>query len=176
MNRNGLGLLLLALSIILIIAFVGPQIRQVRGSTIEKYAHAKVLDKKKQRLAALQQLNSVFTTQEDRINRLITTLPQQPEIPEILVSFEAMAKESGIQLAGINPQVDARQQKVTATLTGKGDLGAIEKLAQAIADNNRPLSVLSVSLSRIQETNQLNFVMNVAIPYANTDKAQTYQR
>lgn len=175
MNRNLLGFLLFIIAVGLGVGVVWPQINEVRLITTDRNAKRTVLETKKQRLKDLQTIQATFATDPERINRLITTLPPEPQIQELLVTIENMGQSSGVNISSVVPQVDTRQQKVLLTLVGDGDVFAVEKLIAAIGDNNRPMSVEGITINRAQDVKRVSYSLTVNAPYSEVKSTQKGQ-
>jgi Tfp pilus assembly protein PilO len=171
MNRNALGFLLFILAVALGFGVLLPKINEVRDVTVDMKAKTTIANNKQKRLDDLRQVQTTFSSQKDRVALLLSTLPQEPEVPEIIVSVEAMGRENGLSIESLLPQVNADDEEVTLTLVGEGDLGAVERFMQAIADNNRPMSVTALSLTRKQESNALAVNATVLAPYISLEAA-----
>lgn len=170
MNRSVLSIIILLVTFSFVFTILVPKIQSVRDVTIEQRAKVQIAANKKARLQALEQLAGIFSSQSDRVTNLVATLPQDPELPEVLVSVEAMANQSGITLLSLFPQVDAKSEQINLTMVGEGDLGQIEAIMRSIADNSRPMSLSSFSLVKGQG-NRLSFNAVVSIPYIVTAKS-----
>ncbi len=166
MNRTILTWLLLIVAIGFGIGVLEPKVQDVRSTNQELQAKTIMVTNRKARIGALQTLQQTFGSQPDRITNLISTLPQDPQIPELLITIESMANQSGIGLQSILPQVNTQQHEVDLTLIGGGELGSVENLVHAVGDNARPMSVSSVTLTKDAGTStHLSFTMVIAAPY-----------
>lgn len=173
MNRNLLGFILFVLAIALGVGLVWPKIGDVQSVTLDRNAKEQVLKTKTDRLNSLATLRSTFETQQPRIDKLITTLPQEAQVQELLVSFESLAQQSGVTIQSIVPQDNSRDQRVLVTVTGDGELGAIESFLQGISQNDRPMSISSVATSRTPDGRRLNFTFSLYAPYVSAPKVVT---
>jgi Tfp pilus assembly protein PilO len=169
MNRDILGFLFLVLAIVVGVLFFVPKVQEVHTITTDKKAKTALTDSRKARLTALQQVQTLFAQQPDRIKKLSAVLPAQPQIPEVLVSLEAMAKESNVVLTSIVPQVSTKDQSVFATMVGQGDLASVEKLSLLIADNSRPMSIRAISMSKTQDGKAISFTLTIRAPYTDAN-------
>ena len=171
MKNNLLGFLFILGALIFSFSVLVPKIKEVRVTTVEQKALAKVLENKKERVAALQQLNSIFAPQQqqDKIKAIMATLPQEPQIPDILVSIEAMIKESNVNFTSITPIVNAAQEEVSVVIAGQAPLGSIEALMNNFVQNNRPISVSATNLTKVE--NNIGFNISLIFPFAAEKKA-----
>ncbi len=167
-SRNLLGTVLFVIAIAFGVGVFWRQVEVVRTVSTERSAKIALAAAKTQRLSSLQVLRGAFAQQTARVDKLLTVLPSEPQVPELLVTIEAMGKQNSITLQSLVPQIDARNQKVELTIVGEGDLAGVEKLAQAIADNDRPLSIDSVVLNRGASSSRLSFSIAVSAPYVQT--------
>ncbi len=166
MNKNLVGWLLLIFAIAFGAAIVRPKIADVRAITLEKDAKLQLLDNKKQRVQDLTTLSNIFAVNQSRVDALISALPQDPQLPELLVSIEAMANQSGVTIQSIVPQVNQKDQQVSLTLVGQADLGGVESFTQTIADNNRPMSIDSLAMTKNSNAGKsLTFNLVIQVPY-----------
>jgi Tfp pilus assembly protein PilO len=171
MKNNLIGFLLIVGALTIGFGLLAPKIDEVRALSIEQRALKQLLASKKQRKAALQQLTTIFTGKEDQIRAIMATLPQDPQIPDVLVSAEAMIRESNVGITSITPQINPTQQQVYLVLAGQGGLGNIEALMTKIGENNRPMSVSAVSLTKVDNT--IGFNIGITLPYVAQSKPVT---
>lgn len=169
MNRGVLATIILIATLGFAFMVLVPKVQEVKAINIEKQAKIRVAANKQARLTALEQLNTTFTNEAQRVSTIISTLPNTAEVPELLITVEAMANQSRINLQSIFPQVNEKQQQVSLTLVGEGELSTIEELMRSIGDNNRPMSVSSFSLVKASGKN-LSFNIVVTAPFVAGDK------
>jgi Tfp pilus assembly protein PilO len=165
MNKSLLGIFFIVIAVILGFVMVRPKIADVRDTTLERDVRLKIATAKQQRHDGLQSLTKTFAGNTDKINKYLSTLPQEPEIPEVLVTLEAMARDNSVSVESIAPLSDTKKQTVSVAMSGEADLTSIERFMQAVADNDRPLSVTALSLTKKQEGNSLAYSLNVSFPY-----------
>lgn len=171
MSKGLLGLIMILAALGVGVGLVMPQIGSVHTLSVEADANRQYRDLKEQRLTALTNLKSVFAGQPDQIAKIMTSLPQEPQIPEVLASIEAMAKETGVNFSSITPQNDTHGKRVNVTISGDGDLNTIERFIDALRQNKRPISVTTVNLSR-RDDNRLSYSLGVYFPYIPTSAGQ----
>ncbi len=167
MSRDILGFLFLVLAIVIAILFFTPKVHEVRTVTINKRAKSALVEAREKRVQSLKQVQAAFAQQPDRIKKITTFLPSEPQVPELLVAVEALGKESGVTISAIVPQVSSDESGVFVTLSGEGSLPAVEKLTALIGDNGRPMSVQSVNYLRTQDGKALSFTLVIRSPYNN---------
>lgn len=165
MNRDILGFLFLVLAIVLAILFFMPKVQDVRTVTIDMKAKQSLVKSRDTRIQALKQIQAAFAQQPERIQKLASVLPPEPQVPELLVAAEALGVESGVALTSITPQVSSQDKAVYLTLVGDGPLAGVEALARLIAENARPMSVTTVSYQRAEGGRSLSFTIVVKAPY-----------
>lgn len=165
MGRNIIGVLLLVLSLGFYSLFFLPKVHEVRDISIQKAAAADVKSAKEQRLQALKQLSGTFASQQEKISKYVSTLPQEPEVPEVLVSLEAMVRDANLNLQSLVPQVNKTDRDVAVTVVGSGDLSGLERLFAAIAQNDRPISLKSVTINKVEDENSLAFTLILRVPF-----------
>jgi Tfp pilus assembly protein PilO len=166
MNRNLLGYILFLVTVAFGFGVVMPKFQEVRGQAIDSYAYRNVADAKVERVKDYQELKSSFASQKDRISRVVSALPSKPEVPEMLVSVEAMARGSNVDLESLLPQSGANDQKINLTLIGRGELKSLESFWQSIIENDRPMSFTTLSLTGIQGSNDLAMSVSLMLPFA----------
>lgn len=165
MNRDILGFLLLVLAVVVAVLFFVPKVQEVRSITINKKAKAELAQARDARVQALKQIQTVFAQQPDRIKKLAAVLPSEPQIPEVLVAVEALAKESGVLVSSVVPQVSEQDSAVYLTIVGEGALTSVENLSKLIADNARPMSIPTISLLKSQDGKTISFTLTIKAPY-----------
>ncbi len=166
MSKGIIGWLLLFLSVVIGLALFLPKASDVHTLAREKKVREAVLKVKSNRVAALRSLKPNLQQSSARVNKLVEALPQDPQLPEILVTLESMGKESGVTLRSILPQVNTREQKVTITMVGDGEFASIENLMGLVAQNSRPMTVASFSMLKPQgNSKSLSFNLGVSVPY-----------
>lgn len=165
MSKNSLGFLFFILAIIVGFVFVWPEATDVRTTTATRDAAKTVETEKAKRYEALLEVQRTFASEQGRVDKIISTLPQEPQIPEVLVTIESMATESGASVFTIAPQTDTSKQQVSVTITGEGELTSIENLVKSFTDNNRPISMTSLSIVRATDAKKLNFTMGLSFPF-----------
>ncbi len=170
-SRNILGTILFVVAIAFGAGVFWPRVQAVRSISVERTAKDQIATAKTKRLSSLQVLRGAFAQQPDRIAKILSSLPPDPQVPELLVTLDAMAKQNSVTLQSIVPQVNTHDQKVTVSIVGEGDLAATEKLVQSIADNDRPLSIDSVSFNRSGTSNRLSFSLSLSAPYIKVTKS-----
>lgn len=151
------------------ILVLGPKIRHVRALTVEKEAKLRLVANKKTRQLALEELGRRFADQPKRVEALIATLPQEPEVPEILSSIEALTQLNRLTLHSLVPQTDESEHQVNLTIVGEGELGGVESFIRGVGENSRPMSVSSLSLNKGTATT-LSFNLEIAVPYQGEGK------
>ncbi len=165
MNRSVLGFLTFVVALILAVGFVWPKAAMVRDLGVEEQAKRKISASKEEKLKALSTLSQTFAANTTRIDSIISILPQSPEIPEALVTIEAVARANGVNIQSLTPQVDDQKQQVVLTLVGDGDLQGVEGFVANMADNNRPVSVSSTTLTKSPDGKRLNVSFGLSFPY-----------
>ena len=165
MNRSVVGFLLFLISLIGSVGFVWPKAMAVRQLGVEERAKKEVIAVKKNRLTALTTLSQTFATNANRVKLLTSILPPLPQIPEVLVTVEAMARASGISIQSITPQDDDQGQRIIVTIVGDGELSAIEGFVDNVGLNSRPITVDSASIVKNPEGNRLSVVFGLSFPY-----------
>jgi Tfp pilus assembly protein PilO len=168
MNRSGFGFLAFIVAIVIGIVFVWPEAAAVRSATTQEQAKISVSSDLQTKLTALNELSQTFATNTNEVNSLVSILPQTPEVPETLVSVEAMAQASGISVVSLTPQVDTANQDVTLNLSGSGSSDSVNNFLTAVASNNRPISVNSVSLTPAPDGKNVTITIGLVFPYRAT--------
>jgi len=162
-KNNLMGFFLMLAALIIGFSLLLPKIHDVHSTTVLSQATVELAKKKQARLDAIKQLAPVFASQQDKVNAIIATLPKDPQIPDILVSAEAMLKETNVGFTSITPQVNASQEEINLVISGQSALQNIEALFNAISQNNRPMSISSASMTKLDNT--LGFNMSILVPY-----------
>lgn len=165
MNRSLAGFFSFVIAIVLGVGFVYPKSGAVHALGVEEQAKRAISKNQEAKLAALSQLKKTFSTNSNLVTDLLSVLPQTPQIPETMVSVEAMTKENGIDLRSLTPTIDAPKEQVVLSLTGEGELAAVEGLINDIAANNRPITISSAALVRLSEGNRISVSLSLNFPY-----------
>ena len=174
MNRTLWSWLILLISIGFALGVLVPKIQSVRTITLDKEAKLQMVTNKQARLAALQELQTLFASQQDRVKNLISTLPQTPEVPEVLVTIEALANQSGVAVQSMLPQINNREHQIDLTLVGDAELTNLEAFMQGISDNARPMSVTAFTAVKNQSNStRLAYNLVVTLPYTVAAKSTT---
>lgn len=171
MNRDILGFLFVVLAVVIAVLFFVPKVQEVRVISVDKNAKFELTEARRARVEALKQVQAAFAQQSDRIKKISAVLPSEPQIPEVMVSLEAMAREANIALTSVVPQVSTKDKAVFVTMVGQGSLAATEHLSKLIADNGRPMSVRAVSLLKTQDGTAISFTMTIRAPYTDMQTA-----
>lgn len=176
MSRSFIGYLLILLSLLLTGLVLWPKMQDVRAATVNRDALREVVETKQTRLESLQKLNSTFKSNTERISRLVSALPQEPEVPEVLVALEAMIGQSGVTVTSISPQVHQRDSVVLTTITGTGVMAEIERFASLVAANDRPMSLRTIVMTEQTEGSEIRFTATLEIPYVPVVGTKSTQR
>jgi Tfp pilus assembly protein PilO len=164
MNRNIVGFLLFVVAVGMGFGVLWPKIHEVRAITLERNAKHEIAKHKQKRRDDLRRLSGVLSGQQPRVTNLVSSLPKEPEIPEVLVTLETMAQSANVSITSLVPHVDKKKQEVTVTVVGDGDLPSVERIMQSIAENNRPMSITTTTLTRRQD-GRVAFSLTVVLPY-----------
>lgn len=175
MSRDILGILLLILAVVIGVMFLSPQLRDLQAITIDQRAKAQYVAAKQERVQALDQVSKVFAQQKDRVVKLISAIPPKPQIPELLVTVDVMAQESGLSVTSMVPQTNPREKVVFVAVVGEGDIPAVERFAQLAADNNRPMSISALTLQRGADGRRISFTATIRVPYGEDTATATTQ-
>lgn len=173
MNRSVIGFLAFVVALVLAVGFIWPKANTIRDIGVEEQAKREISKTKQERLAALTTLSQTFAANSTKIDTLVSILPSTPEIPEALVTVEAMARANGIEVKSLTPQNEELKQSVLVTLIGSGELTGIEGFISNVADNNRPISVNSVTLVKSIEGNRIDMSIGLNFPYRSTKSGST---
>lgn len=165
MNRSVIGFLSFVVSLILIITVVWPKANAVRDLGVTEQAKKSISHAKAEKLKSLSQVATNFNVNAARIDTILSALPPSPDIPEAIVTIEAIARVTGITIQSVIPQVESQKQQVVMTVLGEGELGAIEGFISSLATNNRPVSVTAVTISKRSNGSILNFSFGLSFPF-----------
>ncbi len=164
MTRSVVSFLLLLAAAVFGVTLLLPKMRQVRALTLEKNALVSLAETRAQQKRNLDSLQATFISRRAEISQILATLPDSSNLPELLVTIEAMGKESGATFESLVPNTEARDH-VMLNLTGRASLASYEALMNAVAANHRPMSVESYSLSAGSDVNSLTFSVALAVPF-----------
>lgn len=165
MNRTIIGISAIVLALIVGVFVLRPKIADVRQVTIDKKVSLERVKQKEARLEALNSLSTAFANQPAEVEGIIRSLPTEPEIPDVLVTIEAMTRDSGLSLDALSPSIDKTKQLVSVSLNGTADLAALERFYQAVSENRRPMSMSQVTMTKSQTSNALNYNFVVSFAY-----------
>ena len=168
MSRSVLGFLTFVVALVLAVGFVWPKAAAVRDLGVEEQAKRQISTSKEEKLKDLNTLAQTVGSNTVRIGSIVSILPQSPEIPEALVTIEAIAKANGVNIQSLIPQVDTQKQQVVLTLVGDGDLAGIEGFISNMSDNNRPVSVTTTTLTKSPDGKRINVSFGLSFPYKET--------
>jgi Tfp pilus assembly protein PilO len=101
-----------------------------------------------QRKALLANVSQQLSSNEDAARLIQLAAPQDQSMDALLVSFAAMAEQSGVTLASVQPQAAGQVPQELMTVIGvNGTFGGIQAFVQAIERNLRPLTIHSLTLT-----------------------------
>jgi Tfp pilus assembly protein PilO len=136
------------------------QARQELASNQQEFADQKIyLDDIKKLISDYQKINSADV---EKINKV---LPAEEDIAGLFVQVEAMAKESGLNLLGLDiaekgetPELAKSKIKeldITLNLAG-GDYSAFKKFLSVVESNLRMMEIISINFAPEAATYALN--------------------
>ncbi len=101
-----------------------------------------------QRKALLASVTQALVSNQDAAQLIQLAAPQDQSMDALLVSFDAMAAQSGVTLASVQPQTAGQvPQELITTIGVNGTYGGIQAFVQAIERNLRPLTIHSLTLT-----------------------------
>lgn len=170
MNRSVIGFLSFVVSLILIITVVWPKANTVRDLGVTEQAKKSISQSKTDKLKLLSQVATKFAVNSNRIETILSAVPPSPDIPEAIVTIEAVARINNISIQSVIPQLENQKQQVIITVIGEGDLRGIEGFVDNLASNNRPVSINAMNISKRSEGSKLNFSVGLNFPFRSGDK------
>lgn len=104
-----------------------------------------LLKEKQELLAKVNQLKGVYESRQDEIKRAYYVLPQEKDVPNLIVQFEALASENGLILEGIN--FIKKTVKPTVVEAEEPGLGGTTPTQIPGAEPRKNYETLEISLS-----------------------------
>ena len=169
MNKN-LIIVVVILAFVAIVIFLDvPMVQSVLSSKKEIENNQTLLNEKQDFIKIVENLMNKYKSSEEVLKNLDNILPNDSDVPDLLVQIEALANDGGVVLKDVNISTvddkgvskaeavrtgDTTQEKtpssyktVTVDLIGTGDYNALRKFLQAIGENMRLIDVDSIVLS-----------------------------
>ena len=169
MNKN-LIIVVVILAFVAIVIFLDvPMVQSVLSSKKEIENNQTLLNERQDFIKIVENLMNKYKSSEEVLKNLDNILPNDSDVPDLLVQIEALANDGGVVLKDVNVSTvddkgvskaeavrtgDTTQEKtpssyktVTVDLIGTGDYNALRKFLQAIEENMRLIDVDSIVLS-----------------------------
>lgn len=113
------GLLVVILILVFLMRPAWGTLKQL-GNEIPKEQQAR--DLSQEDVKNLEKAKKFFQDEQQSVETVNTAVPIQPEVPSILVTLEALAKQSGVFLTSFSPQQVGTQTAAVAPTAGSNQL------------------------------------------------------
>jgi Tfp pilus assembly protein PilO len=145
---------------IMVIALLGllvvkPLVLDLKVTNAKIYAFKNQTEETNRKIDALRQLEPQLNAAKEQINALKIAMPAAQQIPEVLVMMEAIAKEVGMQISGIEVQPSGGNDEVGVSLSAKGNYTSLAKFCETLEQNVRPIQIRTLSLGSGSEKGEI---------------------
>lgn len=165
MNRPLAGFIAFVVALAATVGLVWPKANEIKHLGVDEQAKSRLASARQTKLDALIDLESAFSAQSDRVAKIVSILPTEPEIPEALTSLEAIARVSGLTVTSLTPQLDETSRAVVVLGVGEGDMAAIETFMTNVAANDRPISLTTLALARSSDGKKMTMTFGLSFAY-----------
>lgn len=167
--------LLVILSVMAGYFLLWPFSNQLKEDNIALAAKEEELKLKKQKLDDLRELSQNFIQAEENLKSLELAMPEEDQIPEVIVQIEAVVGEAGLAIGDLNPKKNEKEGVVEVILSVDGEYGNIINLIGLLQENIRPVLISEINLSKGEKDEEgggtgLTFSLTVSFPYQGEGK------
>lgn len=161
-----IGLICLGLSLVLIFVFVLPLWSAVRESSRFLDEKQEILTATEELLRETERLRQEYQSVSQQANQFLLALPQEEDIPHLLVQLEGMASANGLLLESIQFDVltEESQEKAPVLAAGlnilpvritvSGSYEAMKNLLVSLEKSFRPMDIYSIDFSAGQRKDE----------------------
>lgn len=153
------SILIFSVGVALIFVFVLPAWNNIDNLMIAKEEKQKELGDLETIVAHIDELSEQYKKAQDDLEKISLVIPSDPQLPEILIQFEEMAKRNGIIIGDIKFSQEQELLKgeksasngikaVKINIEAESDYFNFKKLLEDIEVNIRLMNIDSISFSR----------------------------
>lgn len=154
------GIIVLCLLIIFGVGyFVIPSyVAEVKDLNLEVAVTKQKIQLTEQKLQDLQYLKGQFEANKDLVNLLNLAIPDGVQLPETLVSLDALAKDSGLEITSIQPKAASSGGDKTISLSVTGSYDALKSFLVKMENNLRPMNASTISVNKSTTVSSGSFI------------------
>ncbi len=165
----------------LVFVFVIPEWSAIKVSRTEISQKKMEITKLEELLAKVQQLDEEYEDAKDEVDKAFLSLPQEKDVPHLLVQFESLASSNGLLLESINFGEITEETETGSSQSGSsqakkliagfpsmsvdikviGSYDAFKNYLAALENNIRSMAVESIQLSLGQEETGLLSIFEI---------------
>jgi len=150
---------LLILGFILIIFYlVSPTYNKVKNLRSLVKTKREVLQNQEKQQQLFQELK-----QSKELEKLDQILPDNPEIPELMIQLETMASQNNLILKSIN--FTESQNEITSQIALAGSYNALKNYLKALENNLRLMDIVNLNFQAPKENSFYNFNLTIKSYY-----------
>lgn len=162
-KKNIISLISFIVSLILIFVFVFPLYSSVKIMRLESSQKHEEIEKLKELLAKVEKIKSNYQNVAEEIEKVFLALPEEKDVPELLVQFEKLAVSNGLLLESIKfgeiskkkeSDSSSRSKKILSIFPNSivelkitGSYSAFKNYLKALEKNVRSMDVYSIKFS-----------------------------
>lgn len=151
---------------------IQPTIIELKDLNIQIAAKVKQITTMTEKIDALKYLKAEFAKNTKDLELLGVIIPEDEQVPEILVQLSAIASKSAVQVTSITPKVTSG--KSIFQIGVNGDFSGISSFVDNLEKNSRPIAVQSVSfVPSAAKEGTASMTANLSIEIFTLSNAQT---
>lgn len=135
--------------IIAVVAMVSikPLVVEVRATNAKIQAYQQQSTLAQEKIDKLNELRPKMASYKTEIASLKMAMPAAQQIPEVLVMTEAIAKNTGLNISGLDIQPGSGGDEVAVNMSATGSYSNLAQFTNQFEKNLRPIRVKSISVS-----------------------------
>lgn len=164
-DTNSIVVLAILLSLAIGIFAIRPLLTSYRGdlasAAASKEEETQLIDAK----ASLVKLQQEFSVRSNEVTSLLSAIPSDVQIPELVSQINSLASASLVSLLTIQPNLVEGSSDTSITLTVSGGYSNIIALAENLEKNLRPAQIQTLNIIKT-DANSDQLMVTIGILFA----------
>ncbi|MDO8513151.1 MAG: type 4a pilus biogenesis protein PilO [bacterium] len=168
-----LGIIIIA---ILALVTIKPYAFEVRATNAKIQAFREQTKRTQDKINKLNDLKPTLEEYKTKIDDLRLAMPASQQIPEVLVMVEAIARDTGLTISGLDIQPGSDEGEVGVNMSAVGSYDNLSYFTAKLEKNLRPIRIKSMSLSSSAGDSQLSVAVSYGIQYQGINDQQVAEQ
>lgn len=127
---------------------IPPYLAEVTDLNLKVAITNEKISKTQQKISDLKYLQTQFEANQPLIELLNIAMPQDPQMPQTIISINSIAKDSGVDITSIQPKSKSASSSNQITLSINGYYEGLKVFLNKLEKNLRPINVTELSYNK----------------------------